>query len=166
MNEKAKTVSISIKLLVMDVDGTLTDGRIYLGANGELMKAFNSKDGYAISNLMPEHSIIPIIITGRESKITAKRAHELGITKLYQGIKDKISVLKSIAAELGISLNEIAYIGDDLSDLSCIKACGLSGCPADAVDDVKYCVDYISKKSGGFGAIRDFVEWIITNGYA
>lgn len=156
----------AIKFLMMDVDGTLTDGKIYMGENGELMKAFNAKDGYAIRNLLPEYGITPVIITGRESKIIANRAQELRVPMLFQGIEDKITTLRDIASDKGIRFEEIAFIGDDLNDLLCIKTCGLSGCPADAADEVKICVDYVAGKNGGAGAVRDFVEWIIANRYA
>jgi 3-deoxy-D-manno-octulosonate 8-phosphate phosphatase (KDO 8-P phosphatase) len=151
----------TIKMLVMDVDGTLTDGKIYLGENGELMKAFDIKDGYAIHDLLPENGIIPAIITGRISKIVENRAEELGVKLVFQGIKDKLVLLNNLAIENKITLEEVAYIGDDLNDMNCIMACGFSGCPADAAEDVKKNVNYISTKRGGEGAVRDFVEFVI-----
>jgi len=147
-----------IKLLAMDVDGTLTDGKIYLGENGEVMKAFNVKDGYAIHDVLLEYGVIPVIITNRKSKIVKNRAQELGVELVFQGIKDKLALLKNLATENGITLKEIAYIGDDIGDLECIKACGIGGCPADAVDEVKSEADYICKNKGGEGAVREFVE--------
>ena len=148
---------MKIKMLVMDVDGTLTDGKIYIGADGEVMKAFNVKDGYAISHLK-EHGIIPVIITGRESEIVKYRAKELGVTELYQGVKDKLSVLKEVAEKYSISLEEIAYIGDDLNDLECMKYCGYSGCPHDAILIIKQIVSYVCNFNGGYGAVREFIE--------
>jgi ribulose-phosphate 3-epimerase len=153
-----------IKFFITDVDGTLTDGKIYIGENEEMMKAFDIKDGYAIHELLPEYGIKPIFITGRESKIVENRASELGVTLVFQNIKDKLSQLKKIADENSITLEEIAYIGDDISDLDCIKACGISGCPADAPEEIKQYTDFISKKPCGSGAVRDFVEWIISRG--
>ena len=148
---------MKIKMLVMDVDGTLTDGKIYMGPNGEAMKSFNVKDGYAISHLK-ESEIIPVIITGRVSKIVELRAKELGISELYQGISDKLEVLKSIAIRLNCTRDEIAYIGDDLNDIECIRYCGFSACPNDAIEEVKREVDYICKNNGGNGAAREFID--------
>lgn len=147
-----------IKLFVMDVDGTLTDGSIYIGENGEIMKAFNVKDGYGIAQILPRIGITPVIITGRESEIVKRRASELGIVHLYQGVSDKLSVLKQIAFETNTSPEEIAYIGDDLNDLECIEFCGATACPADSVSDVLREVDYICNANGGKGAIREFIE--------
>ena len=149
---------MKIKLLVMDVDGTLTDGKIYMGENGEVMKAFNIKDGYAIAHMLPEMGIIPVIITGRESKIVENRAKELGITELYQGVGNKLAQLKKVAEKYYATPEEIAYIGDDLNDLECIDYCGFSACPADAVDDVKGKCDYICKTVAGEGAVRELIE--------
>lgn len=149
---------MKIKMLVMDVDGTLTDGCIYIGAEGEVMKAFHVQDGYAIAHLLPEYGITPVIITGRSSKIVEKRAGELKITHLHQGITDKLAKLKEVAAQLGASADEIAYIGDDLNDLDCIRYCGYTGCPADAVPEVVSAVDYVCNSNGGRGAVREFIH--------
>ena len=149
---------MKIKLLVMDVDGTLTNGKIYMGENGEVMKAFNIKDGYAIAHMLPEMDITPVIITGRKSKIVENRAKELGITELYQGVGDKLTQLKIVAEKYNATPEEIAYIGDDLNDLECIEYCGVTACPADAVIEVKNNVDYICILVGGKGAVREFTE--------
>lgn len=150
-----------IKYLVMDVDGTLTDGKIYMGAHGEMMKAFNIKDGCGIHDIAIPGGIIPVIITGRTSEIVKKRCGELGIQQVYQGIKDKIEQLNSIADDL----SQVAYIGDDINDLSCMipvkEAGGVVGCPADAVERVKEISDFVALHNGGDGAVRDFIEWII-----
>lgn len=151
---------MKIKLLVMDVDGTLTDGKIYMGPNGEVMKAFNVKDGYAIAHMLPEMGIIPVIITGRKSKIVENRAKELGVTELYQGVGDKLAQLKKVAEKYNATPEEIAYIGDDLNDLDCIEYCGLTACPADAVEEVKQKVAYVCQNNGGEDALRKFVEMI------
>ena len=148
----------SIKLFVMDVGGTLTDGKIYMGENGEVMKAFNVKDGYAIAHMLPEMGIIPVIITGRKSKIVENRAKELGITELYQGVGDKLAQLKIVAEKYNAAPEEIAYIGDDLNDLECIEFCGVTACPVDAVEKVKKTVNLVCNKKAGEGAVRDFIE--------
>lgn len=147
-----------IKMLVMDVDGTLTDGCIYIGAEGELMKAFNVQDGYGIAQILPKHGITPVIITGRSSRIVENRAAELKITHLHQGVSDKFSKLKEVALQLGATPEEIAYIGDDVNDLDCIRWCGFTACPADAVPDLLEVVDYVCKRNGGRGAVREFIE--------
>ncbi|MBE6950628.1 MAG: HAD-IIIA family hydrolase [Ruminococcaceae bacterium] len=149
---------MKLKMLVMDVDGTLTDGHIYIGADGEMMKAFHVQDGYAIAHTLPDLGVTPVIITGRKSKIVEKRAAELKITHLHQGISDKLSKLKEVAAELGASAEEIAYIGDDVNDLDCIRWCGVTGCPADAVPEVLEAVSYVCKRDGGRGAVREFIN--------
>ena len=147
-----------IKMLVMDVDGTLTDGHIYIGAEGEMMKAFHVQDGYAIAHILPTKGIVPVIITGRSSRIVEQRAKELKIVHLHQGIADKLSKLKEVAAALGIKADEIAYIGDDVNDLDCIRYCGLTACPADAVPVVRNSVKYICSRNGGSGAVREFID--------
>ena len=148
---------MKIKMLVMDVDGTLTDGHIYVGSEGEMMKAFHVQDGYGIAHLLPQLGIIPVIITGRSSEIVRKRAAELKISHLHQGIGDKLTKLQEVARELGIEAGEIAYIGDDVNDLDCICWCGFTACPADAVPEVLEKVDYVCKRDGGRGAVREFI---------
>lgn len=149
---------MNIKILVMDVDGTLTDGHIYISAEGEAMKAFHVQDGYGIVHILPEIGIVPVIITGRSSKILERRAAELKIKHLYQGVVDKLAKLKEITADAGVAPEEIAYIGDDLNDLACIRYCGYTACPADAVLQVREAVSYVCKRDGGKGAVREFVD--------
>lgn len=150
-----------IKYLVMDVDGTLTDGKIYMGNNGEMMKAFSIKDGCGIHDILLPAGIMPVIITGRKSDIVVNRCREIGIETIYQGVSNKIEKLLSITSDL----SEVAYIGDDINDLSCMEpvkeAGGKIGCPADAVKKVKELADFISVKNGGDGAVRDFIEWLV-----
>lgn len=150
-----------IKMLVMDVDGTLTDGHIYVGAEGEMMKAFHVQDGYGIAHILPQLGITPVIITGRSSQIVQKRAAELKITHLHQGIGDKLAKLQEVARELDVAAEEIAYIGDDVNDLDCIRWCGCTACPADAVPEVLAAVDYVCKRDGGRGAVREFIDGVI-----
>lgn len=151
---------MDIKLLVMDVDGTLTDGKIYMSAGGELMKAFNIKDGYAIAR-MKEYGIEPVIITGRESDIVKQRCAELKIMELYQGVENKLFKLKDICAKKGLTLSQVAYIGDDVNDLPCILHCGMTACPADAVNKVKKSADVVTEAKGGEGAVREFCEYLV-----
>ena len=151
---------MKIKMLVMDVDGTLTDGCIYMGPDGEAMKAFNCQDGYAIAQILPKAGIVPVIITGRKSRIVENRAAELKIRHLHQQVADKLTLLRSIAEGMHIDREEIAYIGDDLNDLECMQYCGLSACPADAVSGVLGAVDHVCSRNGGRGAVREFIEFI------
>ena len=152
-----------IKYLVMDVDGTLTDGKIYMSNQEELYKAFHVKDGYGIHDIAMMRGIIPVIITGRVSEIVLNRSAELGIGEIHQGVRDKAQKLLSITSDLG----KVAYIGDDLNDLPCMqcvkKAGGIVACPKDAVKQVREIADYISEHNGGDGAVRDFIEWLIGN---
>lgn len=151
------------KYLILDIDGTLTDGKIYMGNDGEAMKAFSIKDGYAINYILKPKGIEPIVITGRTSKIVENRCRELGIDRIYQGITDKFSIIKEL---IGIdSLNTCAYFGDDILDLACmnpIKAVGGAiGCPADAVAEVRAAADYLCTNRAGEGALREFAEWLV-----
>lgn len=150
-----------IKYLVMDVDGTLTDGKIYMSHTGEMCKAFNIKDGCGIHDIVIPKGIILVVITGRNSDIVTRRCEEIGIIEVHQGVKDKLKKLLSITQELAA----VAYIGDDINDLSCMQqieaANGLIGCPFDAVRKVKAIADFVSNYRGGEGAVRDFIEWIV-----
>lgn len=149
-----------IKLVLLDVDGTLTDGGIYRGNNGEELKRFNVKDGYAIVNAQ-KLGIEFGIITGRKSELVEIRAKELKIKYLYQGISEKTVILEEIIKKDSLSKEEIAYMGDDLNDLLIMKQVGLSGTPKDAVDEVIQVADFVSKKNGGSGAVREFIEYIL-----
>lgn len=161
-----------IRFLIMDVDGTLTDGKIYMGANGELFKAFNIKDGCGIRDILPQSEIVPIVITARNSKIVGKRCKELEIAEIHQDCRDKLGKLQELLKHYSASgsnvytLKDCAYIGDDLLDLPCMKfikkAGGIVGCPADAAKEVKEIADFISDSNGGYGAVRDFIEWIVS----
>lgn len=150
-----------IKYLVMDVDGTLTDGKIYMGANGELVKVFDIKDGCGIKDILPQYGIKPVIITARESQILINRCKELSIEEVHQGVRNKLEKLQEISSDL----SECAYIGDDVLDLQCMEpikeAGGKIGCPANAVKRVKELADFVSYKNGGDGAVREFIEWLI-----
>ena len=149
-----------IKLVLLDVDGTLTDGGIYRGNNGEELKRFNVKDGYAIVNAQ-KLGIAFGIITGRKSELVEIRSNELKIKYLYQGISEKTVILEEIMQKTGLEKEEIAYMGDDLNDILIMKQSGLTGAPKDAADEVIQIVDFVSEKNGGSGAVREFVEYIL-----
>lgn len=150
-----------IKVFVMDVDGTMTDGKIYMGEHGEVFKAFDIKDGYGIHEILPAYGVATVILTGRTSGIVRNRAKELEINYVLQNVKDKAQAIRQLAEDLGCSTSEIAYAGDDMIDIEAMKLCGVKGCPADAVPEVKEICDFISNKKGGEGAVRDFIEWIL-----
>lgn len=154
-----------IKYLIMDVDGTLTDGKIYMGPDGEAMKAFSIKDGMVINYILKPVGIIPVIITARNSSIVQNRCNELGITEVHQGKLDKLTTLKEIVGDDG--LGSCAYFGDDTLDLKCMlpikEAGGIAACPADAVRDVKAAVDYVCINKAGEGALREFAEWLVSD---
>ena len=111
-------------------------------------------------HILPTRGIIPVIITGRSSGIVAFRAKELGIDELYQGVSDKEAVMRQVAQKYSASLDEIAYIGDDVNDLACMKLCGLAACPQDAVEKVREHVDLITSKPGGHGAVRELIDFL------
>ena len=151
-----------IRYLFMDVDGTLTDGKIYMGPDGECFKAFDIKDGYAIANILPEQGITPVIITGRESLIVKRRFEELGVQHVYQGVKDKKDLLKKLCHD---GFEYSAYIGDDLNDFDCMRFIqqngGVVGCPADAAKEIIEMSDYVCVKNGGCGAVREFIDYLV-----
>ncbi len=156
----AQDKALPVKLLALDVDGVLTDGRIYYGNNGEELKAFNIKDGLGIK-LLQRAGMTVAIITGRESAIVTRRATELGISDIIQGRVDKLQALKELCDRLGLSLDECAYMGDDLPDLSAINSAGLGLSVADAADPVREAAHWCSGRNGGDGAVREACEFIL-----
>lgn len=157
----------NVKLLFMDVDGTLTDGNIYMSASGESFKSFHIKDGYGIHDILPQFGIVPIIITARESKIVEMRCKELEIKNIFQGCKNKKNKMIEIAERYGIKENpdgfliQTAYIGDDIPDIECMKIAEYTGCPVDAVQQIKNIADFVAEHKGGDGAVREFIEWLV-----
>ena len=149
-----------IKLLVLDVDGCLTDGKIVYTNEGDEIKAFNVKDGFAIVNWLRVGRDVAII-TGRRSKIVERRARELGISHLYQGVRDKLAKLETLCAELGIGMENVAMIGDDLNDYRILKKCAISFVPADAHFRVQEIADVVLSRSGGDGAVREMIELLV-----
>jgi 3-deoxy-D-manno-octulosonate 8-phosphate phosphatase (KDO 8-P phosphatase) len=151
-----------IKLLLLDIDGTLTDGQIIYTTNGDEMKHFSVKDGLAISSWIRLGNQVAII-TGRESKIVERRAKELGVSLIFQGVKDKYSLLLGLCEDLEIEFSQIAAMGDDLNDYKMLKTVGRSYAPNDAVDTIKELATVVTKASGGFGAAREAVEDLLTH---
>jgi len=150
----------SIKLLVCDVDGVFSDGRIYLGNDGEELKAFHTKDGFGIKALGASGVVIAII-TGRRSAIVENRMTALNVKHIIQGQEDKLPALLSLAKTLNININEIAYIGDDVPDLPCIIEVGLGIAVQDAHPLVLNCANYTTFTHGGFGAVREVCDLIM-----
>jgi 3-deoxy-D-manno-octulosonate 8-phosphate phosphatase (KDO 8-P phosphatase) len=155
-NKKGET----IRILAMDADGTLTDGKIYLSEHGEMMKAFHAHDGYGIREILPRLNILPVVITGRRSAILELRCRELDIAHLYQDVRDKLEVLKALVVERSLTMEHVAYIGDDDNDLECMRFAALAGCPANASANILAAADFVSRKNGGDAAVRDFIEWL------
>ena len=159
----AETITASlqkIKLLALDVDGVLTDGTIYISPAGEVFKGFNAKDGMGISCALRNNLQIAVI-TGRQSPIVERRCEELGIKLFMQGVKDKRLALQQMAQKLGLTREEIAYMGDDLNDIPAFKASGLSLAPADGSIEVLAVADIITKAKGGCGAVREAITMIL-----
>lgn len=149
-----------IKLVVLDVDGTLTDGGIYYDSQGNEMKRFDVKDGLGIKVGLAA-GLEFAVITGRESPIVQRRVKELGIQHLMSGVQVKLPALKQLIAELGLTPEQVCYIGDDWNDLQSMEYVGVRMCPCDAADDVKKICQYVSTKAGGSGAVRECTERIL-----
>jgi len=149
-----------IKLVLFDVDGVLTDGRIYIDNNGVESKAFDVKDGHGLKMLQRAGFRVGLI-TGRQSRIVEHRARELGIVLIFQGVKEKLPVFEKIAAEMKLKDDEIAYMGDDLVDLPVLRRVGISATVADACEEIKPEVDFVSRRRGGRGAVREFCELLL-----
>lgn len=152
----------AIKMIIMDVDGTLTDGKLYISDNGELFKAFNVKDGLGIK-LLENEGIIPVIITGRRSGIVNNRANELGINEVFQGVENKVEVYEGLKLKYGLDDNQIAFIGDDLNDLELMLKVGLKLTVANGARELAEIADYKSYLNGGDGAVRDIINNLLNN---
>jgi 3-deoxy-D-manno-octulosonate 8-phosphate phosphatase (KDO 8-P phosphatase) len=160
VHEMFTKIMEEIKLLVLDVDGVLTDGRICINDQGEETKAYHVRDGYGIRLLMGT-GIDVAIITGRLSKSAGNRAADLGIKNIYQGVADKKAVCMKLLEEKGLSMGQVCFIGDDLQDLPLLKVVGLPVAVFDAVKEVREAALYITEKNGGCGAVREVCEMIL-----
>lgn len=156
---------MNITILFMDVDGTMTDGTIYLGTDGEVMKAFSVKDGRGIRYIMSEYGVKPVVLTGRNSVIVKKRCDELGISDCHLNVSDKVGIVAEYQKEA--PPQSFAYIGDDSNDLQAMAFIkshgGIVACPADADDSVKAISDYICHHNGGAGAVREFIDYLVSS---
>ncbi len=151
---------MSIELIVLDVDGTMTDSHITYSENGDEIKSFNVKDGLAIASWRKLGRQVAII-TGRSSNIVARRAKELRIEHFYQGIENKKEVLEVLLEKLDLTMENVAAIGDDLNDLQMLKAANISFVPRDASAYVDKMATVILSKKGGNGAVREMIEYLI-----
>ena len=150
-----------VKLLILDVDGVLTDGRIIMDDNGREIKHFDVRDGHGIK-LLQRYGIDVVFLTGRRSAVVEHRARELGITHVVQGARDKRVALLDLAERIGIDPAAMAYMGDDVNDVDCLRAAGLAFAPADAVPEAKSAADFVTSAKGGGGAVREAAEYIIS----
>jgi 3-deoxy-D-manno-octulosonate 8-phosphate phosphatase (KDO 8-P phosphatase) len=151
-----------VKLLVLDVDGVLTDGGLYYAQSGEVQQRFNIKDGQGLKLLM-RSGIEVAIITAKSFLSTLHRANDLGITHTYMGVKDKLPTLKNLCEKLGLSLSQVAYVGDDINDLAVMRAVGCPLTVADAMSANKACSLYVTTLPGGQGAVREICELLISS---
>ncbi len=149
-----------MKVLVIDVDGTMTDGSIIYDSNGNEIKCFSAKDGAGLLAIRFA-GINTMIITGRDSAAVCRRAKDLSVDYLFQGIKDKRKFLLEFCDENNVSFSEIGYIGDDLNDFAAMSMCGFKACPSDSCSEIKQIADYVSIRPGGQGAVRDIVEYYL-----
>lgn len=149
-----------IKLAVFDVDGVLTDGGLWYGADGEVMKRFDVKDGQGMT-MAAQAGLQVAWLTARTSRIVAVRAQELSIARVHQGRKDKGPSLEALCQELGLALEQTAYMGDDVNDLPALALAGLAACPADAVPRVQAAAHFVSPCRGGHGAARSLLELVL-----
>jgi len=149
-----------IRLFATDVDGVLTDAGMYYSESGDEWKKFNTRDGMGIK-LLQRAGIITAIVTQERTKLVARRAEKLMMPEVHQGVMDKLSLVREMAARHGLSLEQVAYIGDDINDVETLKAVGFSATPADGMSQVAAVVDYICSKKGGEGAVREIIEMIL-----
>jgi 3-deoxy-D-manno-octulosonate 8-phosphate phosphatase (KDO 8-P phosphatase) len=159
-NEDVISRARRVKVLLMDCDGVLTDGRVWLTEDQDEQKAFHTRDGQGIS-LMHRAGLRTGIITGRKSSAVDRRAHDLKIAYVHQFAKDKIKALDEIIAEAGVSAEECAFVGDDVADIPPMRRVGLAVAVADAVEETKQAAHYVTEFKGGRGAVREVCELIL-----
>ena len=158
--QKHKDKLEQIKMLALDVDGTLTSGDLVYTANGEFIKTFNVKDGLGLK-LLQEKGIIVAVISARKSPIVEYRIKELGVRFLYQGIEDKHNLVDGLTSQFMLYWNNIAYMGDDLTDMPLLEKVGFAACPSDAVEEVISVSHYVTQQPGGKGAVREVADMIL-----
>ena len=149
-----------IRLFATDVDGVLTDAGMYYSESGDEWKKFNTRDGMGIK-LLQKAGLVTAIVTQERTRLVARRAEKLAIPELHQGVMDKLSVIRDMAIRHGISLRQVAYVGDDVNDIEALQAVGFSAAPADGLPQVLKVVDYVCRQKGGEGAVRELAEMIL-----
>lgn len=150
----------SLKLLILDVDGVLTDGKVIMDDTGRETKHFDVRDGHGLKMLM-RYGIDVVFLTGRMSSVVEHRANDLGIRGVYQGVWNKLDMYDEIVRKRNLADSQVAYVGDDIVDIPFMKRVGFAVAVADAAEEVKKIADYITKKSGGRGAVREVCEMIL-----
>ncbi|CBE67372.1 MAG: HAD hydrolase family protein [Candidatus Methylomirabilis oxygeniifera] len=160
IDSRLQEIAKVIRLLIMDVDGVLTDGRIFYNAEGVQSQAFFVRDGYGL-RMARQAGLLTAIVTGRISAAVTHRANELGITEIHQGATNKIEVYEMLLQRYGLTDEAVAYVGDDLNDLSVLGRVGLSVAPADADPEVTTRVAYVTTQLGGRGAVREVIDLIL-----
>jgi 3-deoxy-D-manno-octulosonate 8-phosphate phosphatase (KDO 8-P phosphatase) len=149
-----------IDAAVFDVDGVLTDGRIYVGEHGETVKAFSTLDGHGLK-LLAQAGIVPVVITGRDSPAVRRRVADLGLAHAVYGVHDKLAAAESLRAALGLRWDQLAAIGDDWPDLPLLQRVGFAAAPAQAHAEVRALVDHVTTAPGGHGAAREFCDLLL-----
>ena len=155
-----RKLATGIRLLVLDVDGVLTDGKLYFSASGEESKAFNTQDGLGLK-LLQQSGVAVALITGRKSAIVTDRAAALGISHVFQGRDDKKNVLDTLLADLGLDYGAVAYAGDDLPDLACISAARLGISVPNGHPLAIAAASAVTTRAGGAGAVREICDWLL-----
>lgn len=155
LNAKAS----KIKLLAFDVDGVMTDGSITYDENGIEYKTFNAKDGHGLAK-MSKNGFITAIITGRNNGTVDRRATDLRVTEVFQGVKNKLPILEAIMEKYGLDFSQVSYMGDDEPDICILEKVAIAACPADAVSKVKDVCNFVSTREGGRGAVRELCDLV------
>jgi len=150
-----------VRLVAMDVDGVLTDAGMYYSESGDELKKFNTRDGMGIKMLQAA-GFVTAFITREKTAIVERRGQKLAVPEVHQGIDDKLAMLTTLAQKYGLSLDQVAYIGDDVNDLKALRAVGFSAAPADAMPSVLKAVHYVCAKKGGEGAVREVADLILS----
>ncbi len=151
-----------IKLLAFDIDGVMTDGSITYDENGVEYKTFNAKDGHGLAK-MAKNGYITAIITGRNNGTVDKRATDLKVTEVYQGVRNKLPILEGIMQKYGLEFSQVAYMGDDEPDIAILENVAIAACPADAVDKVRKVCNFVASRNGGRGAVRELCDFVFDN---
>ena len=155
--------SVKIKLCIFDYDGTLTDGNVLIDNSGNILKTYHAQDATGINNILKEKGVKTCIMTGYSpNKSVEVMAERLKIDYLYQNVENKVLQTNTLLKNLNINIEEVAFIGDDINDLELLKKIKISACPNNAIPLVKQSCKYLCKKAGGQGAVREFIDYLVT----